>query len=43
MLPLALRFVAEFGSADIINNFAINEYMTIIISLMLGSAIVFVV
>ena len=41
MLPLALRFVAEFGSADIINNFAINEYMTIIISLMLGSAIVF--
>jgi sec-independent protein translocase protein TatC len=41
LLPLAMKFVAEFGSEDILNNFAINEYMRIIISLMLGSAIVF--
>ena len=41
MLPLALKFVADFGSENIINNFAINEYMTIIISLMLGAALVF--
>ena len=41
MLPLALQFVAQFGSVDIVNNFAINEYMTIIMSLMLGSALVF--
>ena len=41
LLPLALKFVAEFGAADIVNNFAINEYMTIIISLMLGAAIIF--
>ena len=41
MLPLALKFVADFGSENIINNFAINEYMTIIISLMLGSALIF--
>jgi sec-independent protein translocase protein TatC len=41
LLPLAMKFVAEFGSEDIMNNFAINEYMRIIISLMLGSAIVF--
>ena len=41
LLPLALKFVTEFGATDIVNNFAINEYMTIIISLMLGSAIIF--
>jgi sec-independent protein translocase protein TatC len=41
LLPLAMKFVAEFGSEDIMNNFAINEYMRIIISLMLGSALVF--
>lgn len=41
LLPLALKFVAEFGATDIVNNFAINEYMSIIISLMLGAAIIF--
>ncbi|MCH7964180.1 MAG: twin-arginine translocase subunit TatC, partial [Bacteroidetes bacterium] len=34
ILPLALQFVSEFGTEDIANNFAINEYMNIIISLM---------
>ncbi len=38
---MALKFVAEFGATDIVNNFAINEYMSIIISLMLGAAIIF--
>jgi sec-independent protein translocase protein TatC len=41
ILPLALQFVSEFGSEDIVNNFAINEYMNIIISLMLGAGLVF--
>ena len=41
ILPLALQFVSKFGSEDIANNFAINEYMNIIISLMLGAGLVF--
>ncbi|MCH6574303.1 MAG: twin-arginine translocase subunit TatC [Bacteroidetes bacterium] len=41
ILPLALQFVSEFGTEDIANNFAINEYMNIIISLMLGAGLVF--
>ena len=41
ILPLALQFVGEFGTKDIANNFAINEYMNIIISLMLGAGLVF--
>ena len=41
ILPLALQFVSEFGTEDIVNNFAINEYMNIIISLMLGAGLIF--
>jgi len=41
LLPLALQFVARFGTEAIKNNFAINEYMTIIISIMLGAGLVF--
>ncbi len=41
MLPLTLKFAGEFGSADIENNFAIAEYFSMIISVMLGAAIVF--
>jgi sec-independent protein translocase protein TatC len=41
ILPLALSFVAQFGTDEIVNNFAINEYMSIIISLMLGAGLVF--
>jgi sec-independent protein translocase protein TatC len=41
IIPLALQFVSEFGTKDIANNFAINEYMNIIISLMLGAGLVF--
>lgn len=41
ILPLAMKFVEQFGSEEIANNFAINEYMSIIISLMLGAGLVF--
>jgi sec-independent protein translocase protein TatC len=41
MLPLALKFAAQFGSATIKNQFAIDEYMSIIISVMLAAGLVF--
>lgn len=41
MLPLTLKFAAQFGSTDIKNQFAIDEYMSIIISVMLAAGIVF--
>ena len=41
MLPLALKFAAQFGSKAIKNEFAIDEYMSIIISVMLAAGLVF--
>lgn len=41
MLPLSLNFAAQFGTKDIANQFAINEYLTVIISVMLGAGVVF--
>lgn len=41
MLPFALKFAAEFGSEAIQNQFAINEYMSIIISVMLAAGFIF--
>jgi len=41
MLPLSLKFAVQFGTAEIKNIFAITEYMSIIISIMLGSGLVF--
>jgi sec-independent protein translocase protein TatC len=41
MLPLSLKFAVEFGSEAIENQFAIDEYMSIIISVMLASGVVF--
>jgi sec-independent protein translocase protein TatC len=41
MLPLTLKFAAEFGSELIKNEFAIDEYMSIIISVMLAAGLVF--
>ena len=41
MLPLTLKFAGEFGTVEIENNFAIAEYFSIIISVMLGAAVVF--
>ena len=41
MLPLTLSFAGQFGSAQIENNFAIDEYFSIIISVMLAAGVVF--
>jgi sec-independent protein translocase protein TatC len=41
MLPAALKFFAGFGSQQIANNIAINEYMSFIISVMLAAGVVF--
>lgn len=41
MLPLTLQFAAQFGSESIKNEFAIDEYMSIIISVMLTAGLVF--
>ena len=41
MLPLAMKFAAQFGSQEIKNEFAIDEYMSIIISVMLAAGVVF--
>jgi sec-independent protein translocase protein TatC len=41
MLPLTLSFAGQFGSAQIENNFAIDEYFSIIISVMLAAGLVF--
>jgi sec-independent protein translocase protein TatC len=41
MLPMSLKFAAEFGSEAIKNEFAIDEYMSIIISVMLAAGFVF--
>jgi sec-independent protein translocase protein TatC len=41
MLPLTLQFAAQFGSSSIENNFAIDEYFSIVFSVMLGAGLVF--
>ncbi len=41
MLPAALTFFAGFGTAEIQNNIAINEYMSFIISVLLAAGVVF--
>jgi sec-independent protein translocase protein TatC len=41
MLPAALTFFAGFGTPQIVNNIAIGEYMSFIISVMLAAGVVF--
>ncbi len=41
MLPLTLAFAGEFGTTEIENNFAIDEYFSIIISVMLAAGVIF--
>ncbi len=41
MLPLTMKFASQFGSEAIKNEFAIDEYMSIIISVMLAAGVVF--
>lgn len=41
MLPLTLTFAGKFGTTAIENNFAIDEYFSIIISVMLAAGVIF--
>ena len=41
MLPMTLAFAGQFGTEQIENNFAIDEYFSIIISVMLAAGLVF--
>ncbi len=41
MLPLTLNFAAHFGTTTIKNQFSIDEYMSIIFSVMLGAGLIF--
>lgn len=41
MLPLTLAFAGQFGTTSIENNFAIDEYFSIIISVMLAAGVIF--
>lgn len=41
MLPLTMKFAAQFGSTQIKNEFAIDEYFSIIISVMLAAGFIF--
>lgn len=41
MLPLTLAFAGQFGTTAIENNFAIDEYFSIIISVMLAAGVIF--
>ena len=41
MLPLAMNFAVQFGTEEISNVFAIDEYMSIIISVMLAAGFIF--
>ena len=41
MLPLTLKFAAQFGTTEIENNFAVTEYFSIIISVMLAAGVIF--
>jgi sec-independent protein translocase protein TatC len=41
MLPLTLKFAAGFGSMTIENNFALDEYISIILNIILAAGVVF--
>ncbi|MHB8930337.1 MAG: twin-arginine translocase subunit TatC [Melioribacteraceae bacterium] len=41
MLPLTLKFAAGFGTQAIANNFALDEYISIVLSIILGAGLVF--
>ncbi len=41
MIPVTLKFAVQFGTELIENNFAIDEYFSIIISIMLAAGVIF--
>lgn len=41
MVPMTLTFAAGFGSPEVLNMFALDEYMSLIFSILLGSSLIF--
>ncbi|MCA0388344.1 MAG: twin-arginine translocase subunit TatC [Bacteroidetes bacterium] len=41
MIPMTLSFAAGFGSAEVLNIFALDEYMSLIFSILIGSSLIF--
>lgn len=41
MLPITLKFAAGFGSETIQNNFSIDEYLSIVLNIILGAGLIF--
>lgn len=41
MLPMALQFAASFGTIEIENNFSLEEYISLLFSVILGAGIIF--
>lgn len=41
MLPLTLKFAAGFGSVAIQNNFSVDEYLSIVLNIILGAGLIF--
>ncbi len=41
MIPSTLSFAAGFGSSDVLNIFALDEYMSLVFSILIGSSLIF--
>lgn len=41
MLPMALEFASKFGTLEIENNFSLEEYVSLLFSVILGAGIIF--
>lgn len=41
MTPMTLKFAVQFGTREIENNIAIKEYLSIVLSILIGSGVVF--
>lgn len=41
MVPMTLTFAAGFGSPEVMNMFALDEYMSLLFSILLGSSLIF--
>ncbi len=41
MIPMTLSFAAGFGSPEVVNMFSLDEYMSLIFSILLGTSLIF--
>ncbi len=41
MIPMTLSFAASFGSAEVLNMFSLDEYMSLIFSILIGTSLIF--